>query len=314
MEYIKINDIVFGEHIIKEPVLCELIKTKAMKRLKNISSNGIPPKYYYKNQFSRLEHSLGCLILSELFNASLEEKIACLLHDVNHTAFSHIYDGILNNIEEDYQDKTFFDFLNNTTEIKDIFQKYKIDINNFKNFEKFRLLDRPKPQTCIDRLDYCLREFYNIKRNKDYIKNILFNIKITDNKEIIFKNKSAAKDFAEAYLYLFLNRWNEPRNIEKQIFFADILTNAISKNIISHDDFKKDDIYVLDKIENCKDKNIENQLKELKENTFVIKNLKKKKLRYVNPKYLDENNNILDLISTDYNYKNRIDNILKEYE
>jgi uncharacterized protein len=311
---IKINDPVFGTHIIKEPVLCELIKTKSMKRLENISNNGAPEKYYYKNQFSRLEHSLGCLILSEIFNANLEEKVACLLHDINHTAFSHIYDILIENHEEDYQDKTFFEFLNNTQEIKDIFEKYKININNFKNFEKFKLLDKSKPQVCIDRLEYCLREFYYITKNKNYIKNIIFNIKITENDEIIFKTKSAAKDFAESYLYLFLNRWNKPRNIEKQIFFANILKIAISKDIIKYKDFKKDDIFIIEKLESTNDTEIQNKLKKLKEDTFIIENKKKKKLRYVNPKYIYENNNIIDLISTDHNYRNKINNIMKDYE
>ena len=39
-EIIKINDIIFGEIIIDEPVIIELIKSKPLQRLKGIECGG----------------------------------------------------------------------------------------------------------------------------------------------------------------------------------------------------------------------------------------------------------------------------------
>ena len=75
----KINDAVYGEEEINESVLVDLIISKSVQRLKEISQFGMPDEYYYKKGFSRYEHSLGVMILLRRLNASLEEQIAGLL-------------------------------------------------------------------------------------------------------------------------------------------------------------------------------------------------------------------------------------------
>ena len=50
---------------------------------------------------TRYEHSVGVMLLVRRFGASLDEQIAALLHDVSHTAFSHVIDYVFN--DHDHQ-------------------------------------------------------------------------------------------------------------------------------------------------------------------------------------------------------------------
>ena len=78
----KLNDSVYGEEEINEPVLLELINSKPVQRLKGISQMGLPKDYYHRPVFSRFDHSVGVLILLRRLNANLREQIAGLLHDI----------------------------------------------------------------------------------------------------------------------------------------------------------------------------------------------------------------------------------------
>ena len=87
-----INDKVYGEITIDEPVLLELIQSKPIQRLKGINQAGASQYALKHKTISRYEHSVGVMILLKKLNASVEEQIAGLLHDIPHTAFSHVID------------------------------------------------------------------------------------------------------------------------------------------------------------------------------------------------------------------------------
>ena len=89
----KINDELYGEYYVDD-VIYEIINTKIFKRLKNIYQSG---GGYLVNglwNVNRHEHSIGTMILSLKFNGNIEEQIKALLHDISHTAFSHVIDYI----------------------------------------------------------------------------------------------------------------------------------------------------------------------------------------------------------------------------
>ena len=107
-----IQDRIYGNTNIDEPILTDLISSAAIQRLKGISQYGIPQKYYSFPGFSRFEHSLGTMLLLKKLGAGTLEQIAGLLHDVNHTAFSHLTDWVWGDrLVEDRQDNLFTDYL-----------------------------------------------------------------------------------------------------------------------------------------------------------------------------------------------------------
>ena len=99
-----IKDIVYGDVEIDEPVLIELINSDALQRLKHINQAGAS-KYIMPKPVTRFEHCVGAMILLKRLGASLEEQIAGLLHDVPHTAFSHVIDFVFKTCKLDYLDK-----------------------------------------------------------------------------------------------------------------------------------------------------------------------------------------------------------------
>ena len=109
MKQITINHKIYGKFKIIEPVLIELMKSKALQRLKKIEQHGtwqLHKDWKKSNYFSRYAHSVGVMLLLKKFNASIEEQIHGLLHDVSHTVFSHVADFLFgkNPGQHDYQD------------------------------------------------------------------------------------------------------------------------------------------------------------------------------------------------------------------
>ena len=122
----KINDELYGEYYVDD-VIYEIINTKIFKRLKNIYQSG---GGYLVNDLwnvNRQEHSIGTMILSLKFGGNIEEQIRALLHDISHTAFSHVIDYILKNENEDYHEKIQKNFLNDE-ELLSILRKYNLNI------------------------------------------------------------------------------------------------------------------------------------------------------------------------------------------
>ena len=154
----KIKEKIYGETTINLPVIAELLSSPLLRRLKKIAQFGIPDEFYHKKNYSRLGHSVGVMVLLKKLGATEEEQIAGLLHDVSHTAFSHIIDWVVGKGRtENYQDREHNKFVGQS-KIPAILKKYGYDFNEV-NYKKFKLLDRKIPYLCADRIDYALREF-----------------------------------------------------------------------------------------------------------------------------------------------------------
>ena len=308
MNFIEINDPVYGKHIIREPILIDLINSKAMQRIGKIGNKGFP-KDLSDLYFTRLEHSLGVLIILDLCKADIEEKVAGLLHDINHAAFSHTYDILMGAIDENHQDDNFYNYIKNNSEIKDVLEKHNFDITKLEDLDKYKLLEQPAPETCADRLDYSIREYYYRTKEPNFIKNIFVNLTVIDDK-IIFKTKESAKSFANAYMYVIINDFNDPIKTEKKFIFIDILKRALELKIISLSDFLDDEDKVINKVYASNDEFIVKTLNKLRTNDIQVTESRYSKKRYVNPKYLD-NGKIVDLIDNDKDFKELIEGYLK---
>lgn len=95
-----ISDKIYGEFEL-EKVLEDLIVSKPVQRLKGIHQGGASYLVNEKWNETRFDHSVGVMLLIKKLGGSIEEQIAGLLHDVSHTAFSHVVDFVFVNIKED---------------------------------------------------------------------------------------------------------------------------------------------------------------------------------------------------------------------
>lgn len=293
-----INDRVYGEIEITEPVLLELIQTKPLQRLKNVAQAGIS-KYIIKNRgVTRYEHSLGVMILLKKLGASLEEQIAGLLHDIPHTAFSHVADFVFTNKEHSHEfHERFHEKIIMESEIPKIIEKHGFNITRLLNEHNFPLLEQNLPNLCADRIDYTLRDMTSAKGFKEDINTYIKHF-IVHNNEIIFSNKNTALLFAQDFIMMDDYSWSHPIEVAYYQLLADALKIALEENIITQEDLFTDDNTVFKLLQESKNTHIQKQLAMLTPNLKISLNEKdydffaRNKVRYVNPKFLDENNEV----------------------
>ncbi|MDP2649316.1 MAG: HD domain-containing protein [bacterium] len=284
MKTLDIKDKIYGNFQIDSPIIIELINSKPLQRLKRISQFGVPDEFYHLKNISRYEHSIGVFLLLKSLGASEEEQIAGLLHDVSHTAFSHVIDWVLGEgTDEEFQDAKHHDFINES-EIKKILQKYKYDPAKIANHKNFSLLEFDIPNLCADRIDYAIREFpQNIARQ-------CFGRMMNFQRRIVFADQKSAYLFADNFLKRQTEHWGGFEAASRYRLFADALKIALDDKTTNFDDFWKDDEYILKKIKKSKNQKIQAILSSLRN-----KSLKKfqpshkvvhKKFRYVDPEFL----------------------------
>jgi len=279
-----IDDRIYSTYEVSDPVAIELINSNLFQRLKNISQFGLPDKYYHKNGFSRYEHSIGVYILLDKLETSREEKIAGLLHDISHTAFSHLVDWVMGDTsKENYQDNRHSSVLQNR-EITDILKKYGFESERISNQKLFSLLERKLPYLCADRIDYSLRE-----AGLDLANKIIEDFTVIDDR-IVFSNRESALLFAQNFLSLQLNHWAGYEAVTRYSLFSRILKKALEKRDLEVKDFSKTDNYVINKLKSANNDEYDQVLFLLEEKDLsFLEEAKKptyKKFRYVDPEVL----------------------------
>lgn len=257
----KIIDSVYGEEEIGELVLSDLINSLAVQRLKEISQFGLPDEYHHRKGFSRYDHSIGVMILLRRLGANLDEQIAGLLHDVSHTAFSHVIDWVMESSDENYQDKTHLEFVTKT-DIPEILKKHGKEYPKYSVLEDFSLLEKHKPSLCADRVDYTLREL-NLEGKKEIVKIMLGELRNV-NGQIVFADKTNAEIFGREYMRLQEDHWSGMESNGRYYLLSKILKKALNNKIISMEDLNKTDYHVLNILESSNDPKILNDLNLLK--------------------------------------------------
>jgi len=304
MKKIVINDRIYGKFEITSPIILELILSKPVQRLKKISQMGPPNKYYHVKGYSRYEHSIAVMLLLKHLGASEEEQVAGLLHDISHTAFSHVIDWVFGSgHKEDFQDKQHVDFFLKT-EVKEILKKYGFNPLKISQNKNFSFLDNELPDLCADRIDYSIKEFPFQIAKKCFIDLITYKNKI------VFNNQSNAKLFAVNFLKRQEVHWGGYEAVARYYLFSRVLKFALDNKLIHLTDFNRDEEYILKKVESIEDKQIKKilQLLQKKDLSKLPKSKKtvQKKFRYVDPQFL-KNGKLYRLSETDSEFKIKIE-------
>ena len=248
------EDIVYGKTEITEPVVLELINCPTLQRLKEIDQIGYFEPYFPETAHSRFDHSMGVFLLLDRYNTSIEEKIAGLIHDVSHSAFSHCIDYVLDEgseKEHNHQDNVFDDFVRKS-EIPVILKKYKLDLSYILNDKNFPLKEKNLPDLCADRIDYSLRTatiFKEIPNGEYFLDNL-----IVKDRKWVFKNLESAKKYAELFLKLNIEYYTGLPSATMFRTVGDYLRYALGQGYILEGDLYTTDKEVLDKINKFLDK------------------------------------------------------------
>jgi len=242
---IKVSDVIYGNFSLPK-IFGDLIQTRAIQRLGKIHHSGaiflVNPEICH----SRLEHSIGVMLLIRALGGTELEQIAGLLHDISHTAFSHVGDYVVDNTDETYHEQLFSEVLADS-EIPDILDKHGYSVTQVVN-GNFTILEQPLPYLCADRLDYTLRDSVHARLITREEASAFVKTVMVEEHKIVVKNKESA--FWIDQLFEKLNRelFNAPLYVYANQQLGILIRELINKGEIKETDLLKDDTYLLNKL------------------------------------------------------------------
>ena len=241
------QDELYGNFKI-EGILEELVHTEPFQRLKRIHQGGAIIIARPDLNQTRFEHSIGVMKLIQVLEGSLTEQIMGLLHDISHTAFSHLIDYVLDLPEENYHEQIFTEVMQHP-EILRVIEKYGLRIDQLLTPNKFTILDYPLPGLCADRIDYTLRDLMKLEQiTKAEVAWFLKGLAIVNNR-IVVTEVEYAQWFKNKYTFLVEEYFNGRDNKRANKFMASITKELYGNGNLTLADFNEDDFQVLKKIE-----------------------------------------------------------------
>lgn len=207
------DDPLYGKVEITEALLLDLIASDAMQRLKGISQHGITALLGITPPFSRFDHSIGAMLLVRRLGAPIKEQVAALLHDVSHTAFSHVIDFVFDDHSgQSYHEEKMEEIVANS-DIPAILNRHGMDWREFLDETKFPLLEQPSPALCADRLDYFLRDLEFLRlANSAEVRAALESLEVVEGR-IVVRDADAARWLAYTFIEADRARWSSFREV-----------------------------------------------------------------------------------------------------
>ncbi|MRX74378.1 HD domain-containing protein [Bacillus lacus] len=228
-----------------DDVLGSLIASAPLHRLKGIYQGGASFQVNRLWNVTRYEHSIGTMLLIRKLGGTLEEQIAGLLHDVSHTAFSHVVDMAFGLEAEDYHEDIFEEVILRS-EIPEILKRYGYSSQLILgDLKKWSLLEQELPALCADRLDYTLRDQlrYGGISQRD-AKIFMDELQIVEG-VICVRSVEAAEWFTEVFYQEVIGFFLNPLNIYAYDTLAKTLKAAWDSGLIASADLLKEDAELL---------------------------------------------------------------------
>lgn len=242
------TDRIYGSSDIADPVIQQIIASDAMQRLKRVNQYGASFYRFAHLTTNRFEHCVGVYLLLRKFNATLEEQIAGLLHDVPHTAFSHVVDFVFGGAEVGTFHEEFHQEVIHNSAIPEILKHHGFQLNHIMDKHRFHLLERDLPDLCMDRVDYCFRDLVTDNMmTVPQVEQLLSNMTRYEDK-IVFDNQESARLFADKFRQGDAQLWGHPLQSALYYLFAEALKTALFENIISFKDLFSVDEQVYEKL------------------------------------------------------------------
>ncbi|PHG43155.1 HD domain-containing protein [Bacillus wiedmannii] len=288
-----ISDVIYGEFKV-DKVVEELILSRPVQRLKGIHQAGASYLMNEKWNVTRFDHSVGVMLLVKKLGGSVEEQIAGLLHDVSHTAFSHVIDYVFHNEGESYHEEIFSSVVKNS-EIPAILAKYGYNYEDILlDDSKWTLLERSAPELCADRVDYTLRDMYtygyvSLEEVHSFLKDVI----AVDGK-LGVQSVEMAEWFTETYYKEVIDFFMKPMNIYGNDMLAKTLKLALHKKVIHAADLLLEDDQLISKLQQCNDSEVHALLRKVHPNVNVKEDrndydlYQKNKVRLIDPPLLRE--------------------------
>ncbi|KGX84949.1 HD domain-containing protein [Pontibacillus marinus] len=283
-----IEDKIYGSFNINEEVLQELLASKPVQRLKGIHQGGASYLVNPEWNVTRYEHSVGVMLLVRMLGGSVEEQAAGLLHDVSHTAFSHVIDFVLDYENQDYHEEIFEEVISQS-DIPEILERYDFSVEKVMDEENWKILEQPLPDLCADRIDYTLRDMYqqgmmSHKEIDSFLQSLRFN-----GEKVYVNDEKVAEWFVRFFYKEVIDYFLHPLNVYGYQVLSQSLKEALQKGVITREDFLLTDEQLLQKVKSTEDSTVQQLLGKLHPKVEVQYNevdydySQHGKLRYIDP-------------------------------
>ncbi len=301
------HDDVYGPVAIQEPVLIDLMASAAMRRLQGVMQHGITGLIGITQPVTRFEHSVGVMLLVRRLGATLEEQIAALLHDVSHTAFSHVIDYVFDNHDgQSYHDEHKEEFVARTG-LPELLAKYGYNWREFIEEDDFLILEQPSPHLCADRLDYFLRDSQELNlATKEDIDFVLEHLAVV-NGRIVTDNIQAARWLGYTFIAADDASWANFREVGLYEVTAQAIKRGLAIGVLTKDDIWGTDRPMWSKLQANQDPILQRWLKLISPQTQFVWDEENPtfrvstKLRAIDPDVvMDDNLLPLSTLDTDF--------------
>lgn len=311
----RLFDIIWGETEIIDKEILAVIKHPAMQRIKKIWISSYGYMFNLQRNSTRFEHSVGVYLLLKQFKASKKEQLAGLIHDVSHTALSHLSTYA---IQGKYSGPEFHELVQERF-IKDsglaiLLKKFGYKADELLHTPDFALLENNLPDICADRIDYAIRDGLHLQiLSRQQADQILKDLVVREG-EFMFASEEAAFLYSFDFYLLNLMFYGSPSEAHFNNDFGALVNYAMKVGILKEKDWFSDDVQLISKLKKSKNVRIMKWLGNYSNKLVVYEDSQQpdkvfpKKIRIVDPKVvvkekikrLSEINPVYNKIISDY--------------
>lgn len=264
------DDRVYGVTEINEPVLLDLIDSAAVQRLHGVLQHGVSAIIGVTRETSRFEHSMGVLILVRKLQASIEEQIASLLHDVSHTAFSHVIDYVFNSHDtQGYHEEHKLEYVSRT-DIPEILNTHGYNWMDFMCEEEYSLLEQDLPHLCADRLDYFLRDARDLGLAGDHEVSATLEKLVNYRGRIVVTDLDTARWLGYTFIEGDKSSWANFREVGLYELAARAIRRGLKIGVLTEADLWGTDHLAWDKLHNSLDPELQHNFRRVHAETDFI--------------------------------------------
>jgi len=266
------HDTVHGVADIRDELILELMDTDALRRLEAIHQAGATAYVYPHRCHTRFDHSVGVLLLLRRLRANWREQVAGLLHDISHTAFSHVSDLVFPSHDgtESYHEIIYEDLLWGS-EVPTVLASYGLAVADVLENSRYSLLEQPLPALCADRLDYFLRDALAKRRiDPADVSHCLLHL-VAHEGRVVVNDLAVARWLGYRYLETDRHIWSNPLDICAYRVLAEAIQLAMTESFVVRETLVSTDDDVMALLRSSPNPGIQERLRLLSPRaTYVV--------------------------------------------
>ncbi len=229
-------DRIYGSLDIDDAILLDVLDTSAMLRLQGVLQHGISGLVGVTRATTRFEHCLGVMILVRRLGGVLSEQLAALLHDVSHTAFSHVMDYVYDGHDSQSYHEEIKEQVISRSDLPAVLARHGYSWRQLLVEAAFPLLEQPAPALCADRLDYFLRDSLDLGlASLAEIHRALARLVVHEGR-IAVQDRATARWIADTYMAADHASWANFREVGLYELCAQAIRRGLALGIIGDDD------------------------------------------------------------------------------